>query len=352
LELGAVLPTCEIGNDPDAIRDFAQTAEGLGYSHLLIYDHVLGAAHEDRDPPLTGPYTEADAFHEPMVLLGYLAAVTSRIELATGVLILSQRQTALVAKQAAELAILSRGRFRLGVGSGWNPVEYESLGVPFEGRGERLEAQVDLMRRLWSEPLLDHEDAFHRIDRASILPRPERPIPIWFGGMGKRPISRAARIGDGFTFGGINQPRDDYFAPPLFDVTGFLDDPIGTLLPHLSALQEPPLEGDWCQNAGLALAISIAALLNAFLLYRGLRREGVARHGKGWPLLLFRTAVANIAMTAALFALQRPLAWWLESGAAERVTWLATAIAVAVVAYFGVLLLLGMRTADFRLRQG
>jgi probable F420-dependent oxidoreductase len=206
VELGAVLPTCEIGNDPGAIRDFAQTAEGLGYSHLLIYDHVLGAVHEDRDPPLTGPYTEADAFHEPMVLLGYLAGVTSRIELATGVLILSQRQTALVAKQAAELAILSRGRFRLGVGSGWNPVEYEALGVPFEGRGERLEAQVELMRRLWSEPLLDHEDAFHRIDRASILPRPERPIPIWFGGMGKRPIRRAARIGDGFTFGGINRP--------------------------------------------------------------------------------------------------------------------------------------------------
>ena len=201
MKFGAVLPTNEIGNDPIVIRDYAQTAEGLGYSHLLLYDHVIGAEHRDREPALVGPYSERDAFHEPLMLLAHLAAVTQRIELATGVLILPQRQTALVAKQAGELSILSGGRFRMGVGTGWNWVEYDALGVPFEDRGARLEAQVELMRRLWSEPLVDHTDPYHRIERASILPRPAEPIPIWFGGMGPRPIDRAARIGDGFIFG-------------------------------------------------------------------------------------------------------------------------------------------------------
>ncbi len=201
MKFGAVLPTCEIGNDPIAIRDFAQTAEELGYAHLLIYDHVLGAEHAGREPALLGPYTESDPFHEPMVLYGYLAAVTRRIELATGVIILPQRQTALVAKQAAEIQLLSQGRFRLGVGTGWNHVEYESLGVPFARRGDRLEAQVELLRRLWNEPVIDHTDPYHRIDRAGLLPRPDTPIPIWFGGMTPRPVARAARIGDGFIFG-------------------------------------------------------------------------------------------------------------------------------------------------------
>ena len=205
MKFGVVLPTCEIGNDPIAVRDFAQTAEELGYSRLVLYDHVLGAEHRNREPALEGPYDESDAFHEPMVLLGYLAAVTKRIELATGVLVLPQRQTALVAKQAAELSLLSGGRFSLGVGTGWNWVEYAALGVPFEDRGRRFEAQIELMRRLWTEPVLDHEDPYHRIERAGILPRPVEPIPIWCGGMGLRPIRRAARIADGFTFGGTHE---------------------------------------------------------------------------------------------------------------------------------------------------
>ncbi len=205
MNYGAVIPTCEIGNDPLAIRDFAQAAEGLGYQHLLIYDHVLGAEHADREPALTGPYTETDPFHEPFVLYGYLAGVTKRIELATGVIILPQRQTVLVAKQAAEIDLLSEGRFRLGVGTGWNWVEYDALGVPFEGRGERLEAQVELLRALWSEDLLEHRDDFHQVERAALLPRPTRPIPIWFGGMGPRPVRRAAKMADGFTFGGSNR---------------------------------------------------------------------------------------------------------------------------------------------------
>jgi probable F420-dependent oxidoreductase len=199
MKLGAVLPTCEIGNDPLVIRDFAQAAEELGYAYLLVYDHVLSAVHERRDPPLLGPYTENDPFHEPLVLLAYLAGVTERIELATGVLILPQRQTALVAKQCAEIALLSRGRLRLGVGTGWNWVEYEGLGQSWSDRGRRFDQQIDLLRRLWSEPVVEVADDFHRIDRAGINPRPTHPIPIWFGGMSKPAIQRAARIGDGFT---------------------------------------------------------------------------------------------------------------------------------------------------------
>lgn len=201
MQLGAILPTTEIGNDPAAIRDWAQAAEALGYASIVVYDHVLGAVHQGRDPVLAGPYTEQDPFHEPFVLLAWLAAVTTRIELSTGVLILPQRQTALVAKQAAELSLLSGGRLRLGVGSGWNFVEYESLGVPFEGRGRRLDEQVALLRRLWREPVVDFRGEFHRVDRAGLLPLPGHEIPIWFGGFTPVALRRAARVGDGFLFG-------------------------------------------------------------------------------------------------------------------------------------------------------
>jgi probable F420-dependent oxidoreductase len=201
VKLGAIFPTCEIGTDPVAIRDWAQTAEGLGLTHVVTYDHVLGALHAGREPKLWGPYTERDAFHEPFVLFAWLAAHTRRLELATGVLILPQRQTALVAKQAAELELLSEGRLRLGVGTGWNHVEYEALGVPYAGRGERLDEQVELLRRLWSEPVIDFAGKHHRVDRAGILPLPRRPIPIWFGGFTPVAFERAARLGDGFQFG-------------------------------------------------------------------------------------------------------------------------------------------------------
>ena len=198
LRLGAVFPTSDIGTDPVAIRDFAQGVEELGLDHLITYDHVLGADHADRDPPLTGPYTEHDAFHEPFVLFGYLAAVTSRLELVVGVLVLPQRQTALVAKQAAEVALLSGGRLRLGIGTGWNWVEYDALGVPYRSRAGRLEEQVDVLRRLWAEPLVTVHGKHHDIERAGILPMPDGPIPIWFGGGAEPQLRRAARLGDGF----------------------------------------------------------------------------------------------------------------------------------------------------------
>ena len=205
MDLGTVFPTTQIGSDPTVIRDFAQTAEGLGYRRLTVYDHVLGAVHADRIPPLSGPYTEHDPFHEPLVLLGYLAACTSTIELAVAVLVLPQRPTALVAKQAAEVDVLSRGRLVLAVGTGWNYVEYESLGAPFVARGRRLDEQVEVLRALWREPVIDFRGEFHRIDRAGIAPRPVRgDIPLWFGGGAEAALRRAARIGDGFVFGSVS----------------------------------------------------------------------------------------------------------------------------------------------------
>ena len=197
MEFGAVLPTSEIGDDPAGIRDYAQAVEAMGCKHLLIYDHVLGAdtsVHRD----LTGPYTKDDPFHEVFVTLGYIAAATERLELATAVLVLPQRQTALAAKQAAQLAVLSGNRFRLGVGSGWNPVEYEALGENFRNRGRRQEEQIELMRRLWAEEVVDFEGEFHKVTAAGISPRPSRPIPVWFGGAAEPQLRRTARIGDGW----------------------------------------------------------------------------------------------------------------------------------------------------------
>lgn len=203
MKIGVVFPQTEIGNDPSVLRDFAQTAEALGFSHILAFDHVLGAEHRRRQPELRrGAYDENSAFHEVFVLFGYLAAATSTIGLTTGVLVLPQRQTALVAKQAAEIQILSGGRLRLGVGVGWNHVEYESLGVPFEHRGALQAEQVDVLRRLWSERVLDLRGKWHRIDRAGLNPLPSRPIPIWFGGFGDAAFKRAARLGEGFILAG------------------------------------------------------------------------------------------------------------------------------------------------------
>ncbi len=196
LTLGAVLPTNEIGGDPSAIRDFAQAVEGMGFDHLLIYDHVLGA-----DPAvhrMTGPYTDEHPFHEVFVTLSFIAACTRELGLATCVLVLPQRQTALVAKQAAQLAVLSGNRFRLGVGSGWNHVEYEALGENFKNRGRRQEEQIELMRSLWSDHLVDFDGEFHKVTAAGIEPRPTEPIQVWFGGGHDRQLRRTAKIGDGW----------------------------------------------------------------------------------------------------------------------------------------------------------
>jgi len=198
MRFGVVFPQTEIGTDPAVIRDFAQTAEALGYHHILAYDHVIGANPASRQG-WRPPYTHKDSFHEPFVLFSYLAGVTKSLEFTTGVIILPQRQTVLVAKQAAALDVLSGGRLRLGIGIGWNPVEYEALGENFKNRGRRSEEQVEVLRQLWTQELVTYEGQWHRITDAGLNPLPiQRPIPIWFGGSDDRALRRLARLGDGW----------------------------------------------------------------------------------------------------------------------------------------------------------
>lgn len=198
MQIGIVFPQNEIGTDPSAIRDYAQTAEELGYTHILAYDHVLGA-NPDRPEGFKGPYTYQSSFHEPFVLYSYIAAITQKIGLVTGVIVLPQRQTALVAKQAATLDVLSGGRVRLGIGIGWNKVEYEALGEDFHNRGRRCEEQVAVLRSLWTQELVVFKGQYHHIPDAGLKPLPvQRPIPIWFGGSAVEVLKRIAKLGDGW----------------------------------------------------------------------------------------------------------------------------------------------------------
>ncbi len=199
MRVGVVFPQTEIGNDPARIKEFAQAAEDLGYTHLVPYDHVLGAVPTGRRPGWRPIYTNLSPFHEPFVLLAFLAAVTKRIELAPGVIVLPQRQTALVAKQAAALDVLSGGRLRLGVGIGWNDVEFEALGMDFHDRGKRIEEQIALLRSLWTSEVVDFVGRWHRVDRAALNPLPlQRPIPLWMGADAKVAVKRVARLADGW----------------------------------------------------------------------------------------------------------------------------------------------------------
>jgi probable F420-dependent oxidoreductase len=196
MRLSAFFPTRDIGSDPVKIRDWAQAAEDLGYLYIEVPDHVFGATARDGWTPL---YNEADAFHETFTTLAFLAAATKSIKLSSGILILPQRQTGVVAKQAAEVDILSGGRLRLGIGGGWNHVEYQSLGAEWKTRGARQAEQVQVLRRLWTEDLVTFAGRFHELREVNILPRPiQRPIPIWFGGSSDAIIERAARLGDGW----------------------------------------------------------------------------------------------------------------------------------------------------------
>ncbi|MDE0362796.1 MAG: LLM class F420-dependent oxidoreductase [Rhodospirillaceae bacterium] len=214
MRTGLVFPQTEISDDPDVIREFAQTVEAEGFDYMLAYDHVLGVDPERRpewdplnvlqDPALQNlqikraPYDHESRFQEPMVLYAFLSAITSRIELATGVVILPQRQTALIAKQAANVANLSKGRLRLGVGIGWNDAEYEALGQNFKTRGRRMEEQLVYLRQLWNEETVTFTGEFDRIKGAGINPRPKQPIPLWLGGTADIVMQRAARLADGW----------------------------------------------------------------------------------------------------------------------------------------------------------
>lgn len=202
MKLSILFPQNDLAGDPVALRALGQAAEQLGYSAMYLADHVLGTEHADREPPLLGRDDENDPFFDPFTAMAYLAAVTTTIELGTCVLILPQRPTALVAQQAADVALMSGGRLRLGIGVGWNYVEYQALGQDFSTRGARLDEQIGLMHRLWTEPLVTFHGRFDHIERACVNPRPKGPIPLWFGGFGEPAFRRAARIGDGFIFSG------------------------------------------------------------------------------------------------------------------------------------------------------
>ena len=196
MQLNAWFPTRDIGDDPAKIRDWAQAAEDLGFAYIEVPDHVFGATARDGWTPL---YDEKDPFHETFTTLAFLAACTKTIGLSSGVLILPQRQTGVVAKQAAEVDLLSGGRLRLGIGGGWNHVEYDALGTDWKTRGARQAEQVEVMRRLWTEDLVSYKGRFHDMTEVNIVPPPvQRPIPVWFGGSSDAVVKRAARIGDGW----------------------------------------------------------------------------------------------------------------------------------------------------------
>ncbi len=213
MRFGVVFPQTQLGADPAVLRDFVQAAEGMGYHHLLAYDHVLGA-NPDREGWGGGrPYDYKDMFHEPFTLFSWMAGLTETIGFMTGVLILPQRQTALVAKQATQLDLLSGGRFRMGVGIGWNEVEYTSLGYDFKTRGARVEEQILILRELWTRELVNIEGKFDTIDDAGINPLPQAPIPIWIGGYADVVLRRAARLSDGY----VAQEGAPELAKPLCD---------------------------------------------------------------------------------------------------------------------------------------
>jgi probable F420-dependent oxidoreductase len=250
MRIGAVFPQTEIGTSAPAIRDYAQAVEAMGYTHILAYDHVVGASTATR-PNWTGPYTSESPFHEVFVLFGYLAAATAAVELVTGVLILPQRQTVLVAKQAAEVDVLSGGRFRLGVGIGWNPVEFEALGEDFHSRGERSEEQIEVLRALWSEHAITFHGRWHHIEAAGINPLPvRRSIPIWLGGSVDATLRRAARLGDGWM---PQLPPDDRARDMVERLRAYAReagrDPAALGIEARLSVAQVPDEADWTRFA-------------------------------------------------------------------------------------------------------
>jgi probable F420-dependent oxidoreductase len=249
MEIGVVYPQIELGGDPDAVRKFGLAVESLGFDHLLTYEHVLGAVHSDRTPSLHGPYAENDPFHDPFVLFAYLAGITQRIQFATGVLVLPQRQTALVARQAADVDLLSNGRLRLGVGVGWNHVEYEALGEDFHSRGIREEEQIELLRQLFTVPVVDFAGRFDRAERVSLQPKPSASIPIWLGGASDKAFDRAARLADGFIYFGTA------------GVQGIIDQ-WERLLQHVERIGRPSEEfgGDFVALSGADVSVLLGEL--------------------------------------------------------------------------------------------
>jgi probable F420-dependent oxidoreductase len=221
MKIGVVFPQLEIGTDPVIIRDYAQTVEGLGYDYLLAYDHVLGAD-PDAYKQQGFRYTYENMFYEPLVLFGYLAGATQTLEFATGILILPQRNAPLVAKQTATLDVLCDGRLRIGIGVGWNRAEMESIGYGFSTRGKRVNEQIEVLRALWTRPLVTFEGDYHTLREVGINPMPvQRPIPLWFGGAAEPVLRRMVKYGDGWM---VNNPDPMSFKPSWDQLGGYLEE--------------------------------------------------------------------------------------------------------------------------------
>jgi probable F420-dependent oxidoreductase len=257
VRVGVVFPQTEIGNNRTDIARFAAGVQELGFRHILAYDHVLSGelAHHSQ---LANRYNEKHPFHEVLVLFGYLAAIAPDLEMVTGVIILPQRQTALVAKQAATLDVLTGGRTRLGVGIGWNDIEYQGLGENFRNRARRLEEQVDVLRTLWRDPIVTVQGQWHTIDHAGLAPLPvQRPIPIWFGGSAEVAIRRAARLADGFMPNGAPLETYERWMGIIRDELRRIDRAPGTLgiEPRLSVGTSNPEEWkrefEWWRRNGM-----------------------------------------------------------------------------------------------------
>ncbi|MCP4421182.1 MAG: LLM class F420-dependent oxidoreductase, partial [Chloroflexi bacterium] len=213
MKIGLVFPQTEFSNDPATLRDYAQTAESLGFTHVLAYDHILGVNPPQPDK-WRGPYTHKHSFHEPFVLFSYMAALTQKLTFITGILILPQRETAVVAKQAATLDVVSNGRFRLGIGVGWNKVEFEALNQDFHRRGKRVDEQIDLLKLLFTQELVTFKGVWHDMKDVGLNPLPvQRPIPIWLGGHSDAVLRRLASKGDGW----LPNFRSPAEAQPLLD---------------------------------------------------------------------------------------------------------------------------------------
>lgn len=276
MEIGTVFPTLEIGVDPARIADYGQRAEDAGYHHLLTYDHVLGVS-PDREG-WEGPYDNDNSFHEPMTTFGYLAGQTDDIEFVTGILVLPQRQTPLVAKQAAQLDVLSDGRLRLGVGAGWNRPEYTGMGESFDERSRRIVEQFDVLRKLWTEETVDYEGEFHTLPEVGINPRPvQQPIPLWLGGMGDLAKRRVAGLADGWL--PQFQPGEDA-ETHLEDVYGYAEeydrdpDDIGI---HGRMYAVPDEEDEWIDRAQAWKELG-ADYLAVSTMYQGLDSVEHADH--------------------------------------------------------------------------
>jgi probable F420-dependent oxidoreductase len=262
MRIGVVFPHESIGTNPAAISAFAQEAERLGFSHIIGYDHVLGADLSGRNPPIPhGIHNEKTPFRDPFVLFGFLAARTEEIQFSTGVMVLPQRPTALVAKQAADVQLLSGGRLRLGIGVGYNHVEYQAMGADYESRGRRIEEQVEVLRQLWRDPTIDFTGTFHRIDRAGICPRPTgHNIPLWFGGSSVQ-VKRACRIGDGFIWFQLSRATssDIRLAHKLLEEEGRNIEGFGTEVILTDRLDELPRKISlWAELGGSHASIVLA----------------------------------------------------------------------------------------------